>query len=221
MTNIAYNQDCLAAMREMDDNQFDLAIVDPPYGGDEIFNGSAAFAKRKQYVNDVPSQEYFAELFRVSTNQIICGGNYFALPPTRGIVFWNKDVVIPNYSAGELLWTSFSRPAKYFFHRYTNIRDGSGDRQKIDHPTAKPVALYKWLLTNYAKPGDTILDTHLGSGSSRIAAYDLGFDFVGFELDFDYWTAQEERFARHIAQLKLFEPVAPIAAQEAFAFNDL
>jgi site-specific DNA-methyltransferase (adenine-specific) len=212
--SVTHNLDCLFAMREAPDNHWDLAICDPPYGGTEIFNGSADYAKCKQYDNTTPSQDYFAELFRVSVNQIICGGNYFSLPPTRGIVFWNKDVAIPNYSAGELLWTSFSRPARYFFHRYTNIRDGSADRQKINHPTAKPVALYKWLLQNYAQPGDKIFDSHLGSGSSRIAAHDLGFDFTGYELDKDYFDAQEERFQRHIAQGNLFEAAPLVTTQE-------
>jgi len=205
MRSIVYNQDCLEAMRQMPDKAFDLAICDPPYGIN-IAKENPRVSGRwnyipKQWDNAVPTDEYFVELKRVSLNQIIWGGNYFVLGVCRGFIIWDKNQPVDNFADCEFAWTSFNRVSKTF--RYSVIRQNFVDG-KI-HPTQKPVALYKWLLTNYAKPGDTILDTHLGSGSSRIAAYDLGFDFTGFELDFDYWSAQEERFARHIAQAKLFD----------------
>ena len=207
MRSIVYNQDCLEAMRQMPDKAFDLAIVDPPYGlghrwirPGENCHAAAAMAG-SQWDNFAPSDEYFTQLVRVTKNQIIWGGNHFNLAPTRGIIIWDKPTMrIPTMADGELAWTSFDRPLK--------IVSVSNSVVERIHPTQKPVALYRWLLTNYAKPGDTILDTHLGSGSSRIAAYDLGFDFTGYELDKDYFEAQEKRFADHIAQAKLFD--APV-----------
>ena len=137
-----------------------------------------------------PPPEYFKELFRVSRNQIIWGGNYFDLPPTRGIVCWDKQQPWENFSQFELAWTSFDTPAAIF-----RFRNTGGKFEKI-HPTEKPVELYSWLLRKYAKEGDTILDTHLGSGSSRIAAYMLGFDFVGVEIDKAFFDAEERRFRK-------------------------
>lgn len=218
MNNVAHNLDCMAAMAAMPDKAFELAIVDPPYGlGDRLCNGgmqnqpgrlSGSTYKGKAW-DTVPPTKYFAELVRVSANQIVWGGNYFALPPSRGFIVWDKQQPLETYSFGEYAWTSFDRPAKRFAYMYTNYVGGDAD--KI-HPTQKPVALYKWLLKNYAKPGDRILDTHLGSGSSRIAAYDLGFEFYGTELDKDYFEAQEQRFQRHIAQGRLFEPAEALNA---------
>jgi len=206
-------------MREMDDNAFDLAIVDPPYGlGNRLCDGgrklkagriSAAMYDGKSW-DATPTEEYFAELFRVSRNSIIWGGNYFALPPTRGFIVWDKRQPLETFSFGEFAWSSFDSPAKKFDYMYTNYV--GGEPNKI-HPTQKPVALYKWLLQNYAKPGDTILDTHMGSQSSRIACWDLGFDFTGYELDEDYYKAGCERFADHIAQPKLFTPEAVTVEQ--------
>lgn len=218
MESVAYNKDCLAAMREKPDKFWDLAIVDPPYG---IGAGKAQQGKwrssrmeKKDWDATTPSPEYFVELNRVTVNQIIFGGNYFNLPPTRGFVVWDKGAGFKNrdFAECEMVWTSFDRNAKVF------SRDplASGDYLEKIHCTQKPVALYKWLLTNYAKPGDRILDTHLGSGSSRIAAYDLGFDFVGYELDKDYFDAQEARFAVHASQPKLFEPAQAQPVQLAF-----
>lgn len=208
MKSIVYNSDCLIALREMPDKAFDLAIVDPPYGLN-IAKENPRVSGRwnyipKQWDANVPSDEYFSELKRVSTNQIIWGGNYFVLGPCRGFIIWDKDQPVDNFADSEFAWTSFDRVSKTF--RYPILRQNFVDG-KI-HPTQKPVALYRWLLTNYAKLGDTILDTHLGSGSSRIACYDLGFDFTGYELDKDYFEAQERRFADHIAQARLFD--API-----------
>jgi site-specific DNA-methyltransferase (adenine-specific) len=197
MRSEVYNSDCLEAMRQMEDNAFNLAIVDPPYGIGISSNPARQMHEVKSWDAAIPQQDYFDELMRVSVNQIVWGGNYFPLPPTQNLIVWNKLQPF-NFSLAmcEFAWCSIQRPAKM----YTQSPIGIG---KI-HPTQKPPELYRWLLTHYAKQGDTILDTHLGSGSSRIAAYDLGFDFVGYELDTDYFNAQEKRFADHIAQPKLF-----------------
>lgn len=193
--SVAYNTDCMEYMRGLPDKAFDLAIVDPPYGlPKDSAHGRGKLKGRIINTGDIgkwdtaPAREFFDELFRVSANQIIWGGNYFPLPPTRCFVCWDKKQPWANFSACEYAWTSFLSPAKIF--RFDNRRKG-----KI-HPTQKPVELYDFLLRTFAKPGDRILDTHLGSGSSRIAAYRLGFDFVGCELDRGYYEKQEERFRR-------------------------
>lgn len=210
--NIAYNMDCMEAMRQMPDKAFDLAVVDPPYGinfGE--FNRTNKTAdgyryKSNKYHNarwdvSVPEEEYFTELFRVSKGQIIWGGNYYNLPPCKEFIFWFKRNPVSNFSDGEFAWTSFGGVAKCFdYAYYGNI---NSETERI-HPTQKPVALYAWIYKLYAKPGMKILDTHLGSGSSRIAAYDAGLDFTGYEIDPTYFKLQEERFARHIAQTNLF-----------------
>ena len=191
----------MEAMREMADKSIDIAIVDPPYGlGDRTMNGGCLqnslvkFKKdiSKGWDNNVPDEKYFTELFRISKSQIIWGGNYFGLPAHRCFIVWDKMTYIPTMSQVEQAWTSFDSPA-----RLVKINSNQLDRQ---HPTQKPVKLYKWLLTHYAKQGDKILDTHLGSGSSRIAAHDLGFDFWGYELDKDYFEASEKRFKNHVSQ---------------------
>jgi site-specific DNA-methyltransferase (adenine-specific) len=197
------NMDCMDYMAGLPDKAFDLAIVDPPYR-DEVDNSptstmrAIAGKKKMKGFGDKPTAEYFAELRRVSENQVIWGGNYFDLPPTRGVICWDKVQPWPNFSAWEMAWTSFDHMARLF-----KFDNRTGDKQ---HPTQKPVALYEWLLTNYAKPGDRILDTHLGSGSSAIAAHKLGFDFVGMELDTDYYAAAVKRFEQHKAQANLFKP---------------
>ena len=197
-----FNEDCVTALKRYADNHFDLAIVDPPYGiGDKFKGGKTGKMNFNEIVNKdwdkVPSDEYFAELQRVSKNQIIWGGNYFNLPPTRCFIVWDK-IISEDFSLAmaELAWTSFDKLAKIY--KLQVPKDG-----KI-HPTQKPVKLYDWLLHNYAKPNDLILDTHLGSGSSRIAAYKGGFNFVGFEIDCDYFNAQEKRFNEFKSQLRLF-----------------
>ena len=175
MKSETFNIDCIEYMQGIEDNYFDLAIVDPPYGIGINMNLGLAKGKRKKHKNkkwddDSPNQEYFNELFRVSKNQIIWGGNYFELPACYHFIFWDK--LVPeglSFSQGEYAWTSFDRAIRKF-----TLNNANGG--KI-HPTQKPVKLYKWLLQNYAKQGDKILDTHLGSQSSRIAAYDMGFDF--------------------------------------------
>lgn len=211
INNIAENIDCMEAMKRYPDKWFELAVVDPPYGikrfGDrvELSNRICKNAKINKW--DIkPDQSFFNELFRCSKYQIIFGANNFTLPETEYFIVWNKEQTVNNFASAEYAWTNIKIPAKVFtysIHKEMAKRKSSGG--KI-HPTQKPVALYKWLLTNYAKQGDKILDTHLGSGSSRIAAYDLGFDFTGFELDADYFVAQEKRFQNHIAQGQLFTP---------------
>lgn len=147
-----------------------------------------------------PSDEYFKELFRVSQNQIIWGGNYFALPPTRGIVCWDKMQPWNNFSQFELAWTSFDCPAAIIHLSNT----GGANKETKIHPTQKPVSLYHFLLKKFASPGDKILDTHLGSGSSRIAAYKMGFDFYGTEIDKNYFCAMDERFRSEcLGEMKL------------------
>lgn len=212
--NIAYNIDCMEFMKTLPDKAFELAIVDPPYGIGEDGGrlkeyNSKQGRKPKEYTkknwdNATPNKEYFLELQRVSVNQIIWGGNYFSdmLNPTGSWVVWDKQVVMPTFSDGEMAWCSMRNSLKIARFLWAGYR--KCEETERFHPTQKPVKLYEWLLTHYAKQGDKILDTHLGSGSSRIAAYNLGFDFVGCEIDEDYFKAQEERFARHTAQGNLF-----------------
>jgi site-specific DNA-methyltransferase (adenine-specific) len=204
------NEDCMEGMARYPDKYFDLAIVDPPYGigvnkwllGDNKPN-NRKHTKGKKWDIHTPDLKYFNELKRICKNQIIWGGNYFTdkLPISMGWIYWDK---LRNeglsFSDGELAWTSFNRTLKSARIQYDGFL--GMDKERI-HPTQKPVALYKWLLQNYAKQGDKILDTHLGSGSSRIAAYEMGFDFTAFELDKEYFEAQEKRYKAHIAQLKM------------------
>lgn len=190
-----HNCDCIEFMRKMPDRFFDLAVVDPPYGlPKESSSGSGKLKDRMLNQGHIsrwdiaPTQEYFDELFRVSKNQIIWGGNYFPLPPTRCIICWDKVQPWENFSQIEIAWTSFDAPAKLF--RYDNRTGG-----KI-HPTQKPVELYGWIFKQFAQPYFRILDTHLGSSSSRIAAYKLGLNFWGCEIDPEYFQAAEERFKK-------------------------
>lgn len=203
-----YNMDCMEGMAKYPDKYFELAIVDPPYGigYDGQRKSTSKHGGRKEYKfkgwdQSIPDKIYFDELFRISKNQIVWGANYFTkyLPSSMGWIFWDKGQRICN-SDGELAFTSFDKALRVYELNRCEIQKIGG----AIHPTQKPVKLYKWLLTNYAKPGDRILDTHLGSGSSRIAAYDMGFDFVGYELDKDYFEAQEKRFNDFKQQLKLF-----------------
>ncbi len=205
MISEVYNEDCMLGMARYPDKYFNLAIVDPPYGLPKDATHGRGQLKDRIINRDsihgwdiAPDADYFTELFRVSKNQIIWGGNYFNLPPTRGFAIWDKDQPFENFSGCEFAWTSFDCPAK--IKRIATTRTGE---DKI-HPTQKPIQLYKWLLKNYAQQGDKILDTHLGSGSSRIACDALGFDFVGFELDKDYFEAQEKRFSQYKSQLVMF-----------------
>lgn len=177
------------------------------HGGDrwdryiEVQNRGKTDAKKIIAWDVAPGEDYFRELFRVSRNQIIWGGNYFALPPTRCFIVWKKLTISENFTMAmaEYAWTSFNKNAKVF--------EGAPQGRPGDprwHPTAKPIALYKFCLKHFAQPGDKILDTHLGSGSSRIAAWDMGFDFVGCEIDRTYFELEEKRFGEYTRQLRLF-----------------
>ena len=150
--------------------------------------------------DEIPTAEYFAEIKRISVNQIIWGGNYFPLPPTRGIIAWDKMQPWENFSQFELAWTSFDKPAALF--RYSNT-GGANSEEKI-HPTQKPVKLYKWLLDKYANEGDKIIDTHMGSGSIAIDCHDYGFDLTACEKNKKHYDDAMERINRHTKQLKLF-----------------
>ena len=216
--SIAYNMDCMEYMRSLPDNSFDLAVVDPPYGiginkMNYVKSGAIKIGKaiRRDYSKtkswDVaPDEEYFRELFRVSKNQIIWGGNYFSLPLTKSWIVWDKrtdEKYSNDFADCELAWCS-TGVARVFRYLWSGMFKGDmRHKEERFHPTQKPVALYTWIFSRYAKPGDKILDTHLGSGSSRIAAYDAGLDFVGCEIDKDYFKAQEERFSAHSAQLRI------------------
>jgi site-specific DNA-methyltransferase (adenine-specific) len=196
------NEDCMELMSRYPDKFFELAIVDPPYGlGKKIYSGGTKGCKfhtlfgENKWDDEIPNNNYFEELFRVSKNQIIWGGNYFPLAPTRCLVIWDKMKGDNNFSMFELAWTSFDKPCKIYRQSSMNERI---------HPTQKPIKLYEWLLNKYANEGDKILDTHLGSGSSRIAADKIGFDFYACELDRDYFEAQEKRFKEYKSQLILF-----------------
>jgi len=199
-----YNEDCMIGMARYPDNYFELAIVDPPYGiGKRILGtwGKKTGMNNAVRWDNIVDKKYFNKLFRVSKNQILWGANYYInyLYPSMGVVCWDKMNGTNNLSDFEFAWTSFNEKTARIFRMH---HFSEGYDKKI-HPTQKPVALYKWLLKNYAKEGDKILDTHLGSGSSRIACYDGGFDFYGWEIDKDYFDVMEKRFNTHIQQLTL------------------
>ena len=201
------HMDCMEYMKGCEDNAFDLAIVDPPYGIETRGNAQDRFRMGMQLatVNDQkPTNEYFKQLFRISKNQIIWGYNHLSdmLPSCREFIFWHKKQPVVTFADGELAWSSFQKTARCFEMPFGEaIQQNKGCKV---HPTQKPVKLYDWLLTNYAKEGDRILDTHLGSGSSAIAAHYGGFDFVGMEIDKDYYDAAVKRFADETSQIDLF-----------------
>lgn len=210
----AFNRDCLAAMREYPDKYFDLAVVDPPYGvgmdGGKIGGdnkGRSQNYTKKDWDKSAPTEEYFRQLMRVSKNQIIFGANHFIskIPFDSSCwIVWDKDNT-GKFADCELAWTSFSSAVRLYRYRWNGmLQENMTEKEIRIHPTQKPVALYRWIFQRYAKTGDKILDTHLGSGSSRIAAYDAGLDFVGYEIDKEYFDLQEERFAKHTAQQNLF-----------------
>ena len=198
-----FNIDCMVKMAEYPDKYFDLAIVDPPYGigmdgGNVGYKGFNDFEK-KGWDSSIPDQSYFAELFRISKNQIIWGGNYFGLPGTRCFYVWDKGEGFYDrtYAECELAWTSFDRNTK----KYKRDPLARGDYHGKIHPTQKPIDLYKWCLKESADRSFKIIDTHLGSGSSAIAAYDFGCaEFVGCEIDKDYYDAAMKRFTVHMMQ---------------------
>jgi site-specific DNA-methyltransferase (adenine-specific) len=210
------NEDNIELMARYPDKYFDLAIVDPPYGigmdGGSIGKGKKL--TKKNWDNETPNKEYFDELFRVSKNQIIWGGNYFILPLTKSWIYWDKmqDGYAETFSSGELAWSSFNLPMKQIRYKYQGNYEGyensittksSKPHLLKIHPTQKPVALYKWILDKYAKQGDKILDTHLGSGSIAIACHDLEYDLTACELDKEYYDAAIKRINNHKKQLKL------------------
>lgn len=178
--NVVYNEDCMIGMARYPDKYFDLAIVDPPYGIGISSNPVRQQHAKKDWDSAIPDKSYFEELFRVSKNQIIWGGNYFWLPPSQGFTVWDKFQP-ENFSLAmcEFAWQSIQSPAKIY------RRSVLKEQNKI-HPTQKPVDLYDWLIMHYAKDCKTILDTHVGSGSSRIAASKADIDFIGFEIDTEY-----------------------------------
>ena len=192
-------------MKTVPDKFFELAIVDPPYGINVNMNMGKRKKEVKKYKNKKwdtsPLESYFKELFRISVNQIIWGIDYFKNISGKGRIKWDKDISgsVP-FSKYEMAYQSYNEEEGYIKIRIQNTMPFT----RI-HPCQKPVALYKWLLQKYANPGDKIFDSHVGSGSSRIACYDMGFDFMGCELDPDYWQAQEDRYQTHIKQGCLFE----------------
>ena len=216
MTIELLNIDCMSYMATQPDNAFDLAIVDPPYGakldkGFGGFEGFGGFGKpiaRKEYKggwdDKRPEQKYFNELLRVAALHIVWGGNFFAdmLPAGTLWIFWDKKNTMPTFGDGELAWTSSSKKS---IKKHTLEYNGLLGREiERIHPTQKPVKLYDWLLSNYAEPGQRILDTHLGSGSSAIAAHYYGCDFVGCEIDEDYYGAAVDRFNQATKQIAMF-----------------
>lgn len=210
-----YNQDCLEAMKKMDHNSYELAIVDPPYGinmdGGNIGGGVLAKQssyEKKDWDKSPPNQEYFDQLIRVSKNQIVFGANHFIskLPYDSPCwIVWNKKNGQNDFADCELAWTSFPTAVRIVEYRWHGmLQENMKNKEQRIHPTQKPVGLYAWILNNYAKEGDKILDTHLGSGSIAIACHNLGFDLDGYELDVDYYEAASKRLKEHQRQLKLF-----------------
>ena len=207
-----HNRDCMDAMKEMPDNYYDLAIVDPPYGKKPTRDnkGTGGFNSSKNYDNkadiwDVrPDPEYFKELFRVSKNQIIWGANYFIedLKSSNGFICWDKMNGENIFADFELAYSSFNSRAKIYRKQWIGSNANNGTPRM--HPTEKPIQLYEWLLMNYAKEGDKILDTHLGSGSIAIACHNLGYSLDGYEIDAEYYEAACKRLKQHAAQLTMF-----------------
>lgn len=210
------NEDNMELMGRYPDNHFDLAIVDPPYGIDAdkhahkngVSNKANGFAEHKlsEWDSSIPKADYFNELFRVSKEQIVWGGNYMTefLPPSMCWILWDKVQRNFTFADGELAWTSYNKALRIFaMARTTALLDAQKSGGRI-HPTQKPVKLYEWLLMNYAKEGDKILDTHIGSGSIAIACHNLGFDLTACELDEEYYNACVNRLEQHASQVRMF-----------------
>jgi len=217
MESIVFNEDCMKVMKRYEDNYFDLAIVDPPYGinlkGENLIvnphdHKNHKHKKEVLWDSEIPNDAYFDELFRVSKEQVIWGGNHFLdkLGYCKAPIIWDKLNGDSMYADGEMAWTSRGLPKnlRIWKHQWCGAFKASERGAIKIHPTQKPIQLYRWVLTNYAKPGYKILDTHLGSGGSRIACYKEGFDFVGCEIDAEYYNAQEKRFNDFKAQLRLW-----------------
>ena len=216
-----HNIDCMEFMAGLPDGFFDLVIADPPYGlgmDKQIGKKKGETGCKwggKDWDKPIDSESLFQEVFRVSKNQIVWGGNYFNLPATRCFLIWDKVLRI-DMADCEFAWTSFHTSARIYTYPRSSIQ-GFMNPNRF-HPTEKPVALYKWLLTNYAKPGHKIFDPMMGSQSSRIAAWDMGFDYYGCELDADYFRDGETRFAAHIAKPVLFAPEQMYNFEQATLF---
>tara|TARA_R100001463_G_scaffold120128_1_gene176104 strand:+ start:932 stop:1573 length:642 start_codon:yes stop_codon:yes gene_type:complete len=208
------NEDNMNLMARYEDNHFDLAIVDPPYGINADKKNSAKKLQSKksaglskdygnqEWDSNVPNEEYFAELKRVSKKQIVWGANFFNLQ--GGMLYWHKRVTMPTYSQGELAWLSWLNKIDFVDIAWHGmIQHDMKNKEVRIHPTQKPVKLYEWLLMNYAKKGDKVLDTHLGSGSIAIACHNLGYDLTACELDKDYYDAAIKRINNHTAQLRI------------------
>jgi len=199
------NEDCLQALRGYGDNHFKIAIVDPPYGINAgkmtMGSGKHKFSKDKDWDSAIPSEEYFAELFRVSENQIVWGGNYFTefLPPTPHWLVWDKKNPNLSFAEGELAWVRKGKNLRIFQHYSAQVEEGD----KI-HPTQKPVKLYRWILNNYTSEGDLILDTHLGSGSIAIACHQMKRNLIAYEIDAEYFQKACKRFEEQTRQTALW-----------------
>jgi len=206
-----YNMDCLDLLKSTADKFYDLAIVDPPYGiGNFVMTDSPSIWNEK-WNDKTPNQEYFDELKRVSVNQIVWGANYYnCFSSSGGAIVWYKSVRHPNMSKCEIASTTFHKKVEYIDIVWQNVNRPTSPI----HPCEKPVNLYEWLLTNYAKTGDKILDTHLGSGSHAIACNNLGFELTACELDTDYFNAACKRIEQASKQTSLFEPTQPTKIEQ-------
>jgi len=216
--SVVYNEDCVEGLKRFSDNHFDLAIVDPPYGlnisalsnygesggTDKRWNTNKKdFYKPKEWDKNIPTAEYFEQLKRVSKNQIVWGWNYYVsyFNDCPSYIVWNKEAS-GNYSDCEMAWCSIKGTNKIFKWLWNGFRKQQPE-ERI-HPTQKPVALYDWILEQFGSDANLILDTHVGSGSSRIATAKVGKQYVGFEIDKDYYEAQEKRFKDFVSQLRMF-----------------
>jgi len=194
-----YNKDCLEAMQEMKDNQFDLAIVDPPYRDVNDPTKEMRANGSMKSLEGRPTNEYWKQLYRVSKGQIIWGANNFEQSQWKGFVVWKKKKISEKFSMSMCEIASLSENLGTI-SKWVEIAPQNPNRI---HPTQKPVKLYEWLLINYAKEGDTILDTHLGSGSIALACHNLGYDLTGYEIDKEYFDASIKRIEQHKAQLRI------------------
>mgnify|MGYP002682506041 CR=1 FL=1 len=210
--NKLYNMDCMEGMKDIPDKYFELAIVDPPYGIGvnkmQLGNGKRkVYRGAEDWDREPPSQEYFNELMRVSKNQIIWGANHFIsrIPINSSCwIFWDKGTGENDFADGELAWTSFKTTVRKFYKSWVGANAKERNETDRVHPTQKPIALYKWLLSNYASKGDKILDTHVGSGSSIIACLDMGFEYMGFEIDEEYYNLASKRIEDAMNQVSFF-----------------
>ena len=210
--SVVYNEDCVEGLKRFNDNHFDLAIVDPPYGNVAVFENCQPLERKnerpKKYADKdwdkaKPTAVYWKELFRVSKNQIVWGGNYFTsfLPESRGWIYWDKNNGENNFSDGELAWTSFEK--RLISYKKNSKAETRGGRDRF-HPTQKPIGLYDFTLLNFAKEGDLILDTHAGSMSSVIACLKGGFNITAFEIDKEYFEKGKKRVETFLSQGNLF-----------------